>query len=712
MSSNVQQPRDAKYCAACSRLTLDDLRQPDGFSHLPNARGIISSAKQCDLCNLIRLALVQDKLGPAAEDQLEASLSRRPVILYGARAQADDDEGSDGPLVGIDVHVYTDVEVSTGDTLDIAYLSLVAPRKSAPVLSGEIGGLPLLQDAGGPEAFDILRSWLGDCKANHPQCRSAFSAGSAAVPALPTRVIDVGCEQPRLFLANGTSAPYAALSHCWGKIEIRRTLQDNVHDHIESIPVEQLPKTFQDAIKITREVGLRYLWIDSLCIVQDDPEDWKREALVMGRVYRDAEITIAATGAEDGRQGCFIPRPAPLAMPVALPNIGASSSRDAIYAGLSPDQVTCSIDQAPLNERAWITQEWMLSPRVVHYTAARMLWACKTSMISEDGQMVPETDEQFLIRGMEDSRARRDTSGQASGEASLDSRLSFYSSWCDFVSTYTGRKLTYETDKSIALAGLAQEVQSLAGHRYIAGMFCGETRVGAHSPTRNREEERRHVLALQLCWYAKGEMTRPVPLRRQPSWSWLSTIGPVAHHVPSRSARLLARTLSITAQAPPGSDARLLHGEDPGLWLELLAPLARIDRALFGPRPGHVPEWAKAKVQPFSRYCSHTSFLVGTMVFPHEQYALVDETGDPLGWACFDEARVPRTEIYGIALSENGHGGEFDGYNVLFLIRLPPPAERHGDQNSRSMRLSRVGMGEVLSKSRFDETMMTCVHVY
>jgi hypothetical protein len=82
----------------------------------------------------------------------------------------------------------------------------------------------------------------------------------------------------------------------------------NLNQFIECIDIAELPKTFQDAIEISRRLDIRFLWIDSLCIIQDSKEDWLKESVIMGDIYQHAYCNIAATAAPDGRTGCFLER--------------------------------------------------------------------------------------------------------------------------------------------------------------------------------------------------------------------------------------------------------------------------------------------------------------------------------------------------------------------------------------------------------------------
>jgi hypothetical protein len=149
------------------------------------------------------------------------------------------------------------------------------------------------------------------------QVQSSFPSKLAAC-----RVLDVGTpSKPSLSLHitedSSLKSPYITLSHCWGnpKLQIKRLSNANISQFTNLIDDAELPKTFQDAIAIARRLGVRFLWIDSLCIIQDSVEDWVKESSNMGNVYKNSLCNIAATAAPDGRTGCFLQRNPLLARP-------------------------------------------------------------------------------------------------------------------------------------------------------------------------------------------------------------------------------------------------------------------------------------------------------------------------------------------------------------------------------------------------------------
>ncbi len=150
----------------------------------------------------------------------------------------------------------------------------------------------------------LARAWLSRCLKDH-WCNFNLRE----IPLFPTRLINVGppdgSEEPFLCMSKGYRGVYLALSHSWGPSQIITTTLATINERSIGISFSSLPKTFQDAIKITRAMDWRYLWIDSLCIIQDSIEDWELESAKMGDYYKNALVTIAAVSAKGGEESCF-----------------------------------------------------------------------------------------------------------------------------------------------------------------------------------------------------------------------------------------------------------------------------------------------------------------------------------------------------------------------------------------------------------------------
>jgi len=103
-----------------------------------------------------------------------------------------------------------------------------------------------------------------------------------------------------------TSVAYATASHCWGNLQDKLILTHENHDSWKrKIPPFGQMKTFEDSVEVARRLGFRYMWIDSLCIIQDSRKDWEAEASLMGNVYKFSSLNISATWAENDTEGCF-----------------------------------------------------------------------------------------------------------------------------------------------------------------------------------------------------------------------------------------------------------------------------------------------------------------------------------------------------------------------------------------------------------------------
>lgn len=160
-----------------------------------------------------------------------------------------------------------------------------------------------------------LKTWLNTCTRDHELYQSGLSGHPTKNEPvlLPSRVIAVGdkYQQPCLIETQGSKGLYTVLSHCWGPPgkQPLSTTKSNLASRTQGIPWNELPKTFQDTIMVTSSVGIPYIWIDSLCIVQDDAEDWQREASGMEDVHEKSHLKIAATAATDSTRDLFLPRP-------------------------------------------------------------------------------------------------------------------------------------------------------------------------------------------------------------------------------------------------------------------------------------------------------------------------------------------------------------------------------------------------------------------
>ncbi len=187
------------------------------------------------------------------------------------------------------------------------------------------------QSSGSKENLQLANAWLNNCKHNHPACRPR-----KAERWLPTRLLYVGSQEKpvlRLMLSSSIDieSEYVALSHRWGTNKGFVLTSANKSQYLVEIPIFNLSTTLQDAVETTRNVGLQYLWVDSMCIVQDDEEDWARESATMSQVYGLSTCTIAAANSGSGDAGCVSTRNPHRVRPCIIPNPFKTDSKYAFY---------------------------------------------------------------------------------------------------------------------------------------------------------------------------------------------------------------------------------------------------------------------------------------------------------------------------------------------------------------------------------------------
>ncbi|KAH8880937.1 HET-domain-containing protein, partial [Thozetella sp. PMI_491] len=295
---------------------------------------------------------------------------------------------------------------------------------------------------------------------------------------------------------------YLTLSHCWGGGAPIKTTKDNIHMHRAEVRLADLPATFREAVHVTRSLGYRYLWIDSLCIIQDDRSDWEVEAARMDAYYTKSLLTIAAADANDSHAGLFRVRNGKANRPCALQIATANGSLRNVHAytnNMSFDIKRSSLSSAylprQLYSRAWVFQEQALSSRTLTYAKEHISWRCQEAIFDERAP---------LAKPILDFIAEHKAPSMIVHEFLLD--------WSDLIRDYTQRDLTYDSDKLIAIRGIADAIASISTRIHYAGIWVESSR----------------SMFLGLLWSSRER--RSSPARRldvAPSWSWASTNGQI-----------------------------------------------------------------------------------------------------------------------------------------------------------------------------------------
>jgi hypothetical protein len=236
------------------------------------------------------------------------------------------------------------------------------------------------------QTLSIAKDWVDDCVAKHQHCNS-FTKERLWYP---TRLLDCGSLGSsetccRLIETNEASLDerYMTVSHCWGRTDCLKLTTSNYAKFLKTIPLPLLPQLYQDAVYITRHLGIRYLWIDSLCIIQegDELQDWSREAEVMGQVYSNSYCNISAANAPNSDHTLFYTRnPEPF-----VPQTIALTADGCIHAYHVSDYRfwDTEVSSALINTRGWVLQERLMSPRVLHFGERQMLWECRQKDATE-----------------------------------------------------------------------------------------------------------------------------------------------------------------------------------------------------------------------------------------------------------------------------------------------------------------------------------------
>jgi hypothetical protein len=314
-----------------------------------------------------------------------------------------------------------------------------------------------------------------------------------------------------IYLQDGTDMerkPYATLSHCWGGSKPTKLTTETEYSLRTGIPIETLPRTFKDAVGIARRLSIQHLWIDSLCIFQDDPNDWLDEATTMCDVYSHSLLNIAATAALNSSVGLFFERDsfAECAFNIHttwdLTSEKNETHPSGMYRAFPADHWTNDVEEGLLNKRAWVMQERFLSPRVLHFSASQIFWECLETTSAElfPNGMHPTTQPPWFNDSQNPLKKAvfRPQRGGNWNEG-------IYEGWKPFVKSFTRCDLTKESDRLIAIHGVQEFLARLTGDRFIYGLSSNN-------------------LFQELCWTRHTGFAQPAKYRRMswraPSWSW------------------------------------------------------------------------------------------------------------------------------------------------------------------------------------------------
>ncbi|KAL7907059.1 HET domain-containing protein [Trichoderma velutinum] len=384
------------------------------------------------------------------------------------------------------------------------------------------------------EAFQKATNWFRDCNDTHEDC----SAGE--ISEMPDRVLDVTAEDTasgvKLVQTNGQKARYACLSHRWGK-ETSQATKQNVDSLCNEVPWDYLSPTYQDSITFLRKFSkwhqdqygeeIRYIWIDSLCIIQDSKSDWKKHSLKMSDIYSNSSITLVESHGLHTEKRLFQDSSArsgskPVSIQDAEGNDHELHYRHTIY----HPTFMVKDDSIPVWKRAWVFQERLLSHRLLIFGPDELSWQCASHHKCECGLEELETQTTKLMNEWEDdihiplnSASSRRYMQRTLG--SNPSHKQLRKAWRLVVEAYSRLEYTYRSDTLFAIAGLAKSFNArLGGKKYFAGIWYDELEGSGDAADWEPQAE----TALDLLWrlaYFKDAEREDLPEPAVPiSWSW------------------------------------------------------------------------------------------------------------------------------------------------------------------------------------------------
>lgn len=418
------------------------------------------------------------------------------------------------------------------------HLEFTRTGQSNPPVKLEPPPLPLGPETYKQSVFLSAQKLIQACSITHRHCLPP-----SPPPFLPTRVLEIqSAHTPTIKLLStssiapeSTNTHYLALSYCWGNpphnpLRLTHSTSQSLH---AGIPTSSLPQLFQDLVSLTQLLGVKYIWIDALCIQQDDKLDWELEAAVMGAIYRNAWLVVGATSSNDSSQP-LVPQ-AFQQIPIPISEIKSEEEGKRVWGN-----VLCSTQGGsvtwPLHERGWCFQEMILARRFLDFDSNGLqLHCCNGSIRAEDAQSDKNVAASHAGSGSEEGQHeqsielprytrwnpadfRQPWAFRHFWSRFLDSdpdkqqvkRRDMHRAWQEVLQMYTNRRLTYCSDLLPALGGIASEYLKKVGdeEEYCVGLW-------------------KSSFVQNLCWTANHEAVPNESGNKTPSWSWASVIGSV-----------------------------------------------------------------------------------------------------------------------------------------------------------------------------------------
>jgi hypothetical protein len=701
--ANIKGAPAESLCEVCETALLfleEGFRKPSSYRYMeeperndsyPNFPGLKASAKACGLCRLMRKTIreswadvaLEHSFGLVKEGDSRSALLKRSwsgeVLIsiaagFGQLPGGPEDETT----------LNTVPRTTVVDRIEVRVVPVFqAPRwkhvkqreKCWKVFPFKIVPSPALkaiypslcrnlpsQETLSAENVALIRSWLDGCREYHNRCQPE----GQDKPGLPTRLLDLGSirgQLPRVIETRDLQGErlaelsYVALSHMWGDPNVSepptQTVKANLADRLKG--VSNLSRNFIEAAKLCRRLGQRYIWIDSLCIVQDDAEDWRREAATMHSVYRMASFTLVLTGSTSPQDG-FLRRTVSHVPAIKIhhrfwPDSACTFVLAPISKQLGSGVWDGDVEQSRWNMRGWTMQERSLSLRSLHIACNQIYFECRTGILSEENgckragkwsswtlwpqppprlqggieslgvllnqplQDLKEDLADFETFGLkldqtwaEPEHPLRFRAGTATPLAELGTlrrmaeghRQEWRSYWGRVVEQYSRRQLTRGSDKLVAIESIASDVIAQTGDRY--DLWSGVWR---------------HDAPVGLTWCVEQGMPRRNLQSQVPSWSWASLDGQIGWNKVSFSSNRLLPAFATQETLKVGRRVQFRRPDRPitlviDAWCRHISAIRSVQRerpasfrgrwALSGPKgDSESPKSAEAEyAEPFA----------------------------------------------------------------------------------------------------------------
>ncbi|KAH8671600.1 heterokaryon incompatibility protein-domain-containing protein [Xylariales sp. PMI_506] len=383
-----------------------------------------------------------------------------------------------------------------------------------------------ISSTGSERCMHQIASWLQKCNCYKEECAQTQLAAKSFTPRRLIDTIDFHRGQVRIVDGDFVSEPvrYITLSHCWGSGAECKLELSSIDEFKNGITLERLPRTFSEAIQVTAALGMRYIWIDSICIIQDCEDDWKSNAAQMWEVYSRSYVTLAATASSNSSEGLFRTRMAsttsPFTIEVPEGHEQISAGKYRVYNDMEWSQ---SVENAPLNKRGWVFQERMLSPRIIHFAQNQLYFECRELRASE--RFPSRIPNRFVINTFRDRLPSHGSGGM---------NMELMNVWDEILRNYTTLKLSRTTDKLVAISAILRQLSDAMsiGGKLFAGLW-------------------EYSFLGQLCWQASNYASTSKS-SSAPSWSWVSIDGPISPNFvdlegpSSKRNRAIATVLSVS----------------------------------------------------------------------------------------------------------------------------------------------------------------------